>query len=157
MPPVLQKTEIRSVGLTMRWQRRSQDSCLGGGTRPMPPATFSVISGSRPDSVGGGGSSRNFPGHFFTFPGHLNVTTSIHCRHFFLPKVGGGLGPRGPLATPLCGGRHESNPEIYSGRRRIQKIPNAMRLTWHHRYQRMKTNQQRNHRLKTKQRRYQQP
>ena len=28
----------------------------------MPPATFSVISGSRPDSVGGGGSSRNFPG-----------------------------------------------------------------------------------------------
>ena len=35
-------------------QRRSQDFCLGGGTRPMPPGTFCVISGSRPDSVGGG-------------------------------------------------------------------------------------------------------
>ena len=32
----------------------------GGATRPMPPGSFSVISGSRPDSVGGG-SSRNVP------------------------------------------------------------------------------------------------
>ena len=36
-------------------QRRSQDFFLGGGQ-------FSVNSGGRPDSVGGGGSSRNFPG-----------------------------------------------------------------------------------------------
>ena len=38
----------------------SQDFCLGGATRPMPPGTCCVISRSRPDSVGGG-SSRNFP------------------------------------------------------------------------------------------------
>ena len=63
-------------------QRRSQDFCLGGATRPMSPGRFSVISRtveptrfrgggvvaeifrdlrSRPDSVGGGGSSINFP------------------------------------------------------------------------------------------------
>ena len=44
-------------------QRRSQDLGLGGGggTRPMPPATFFVISGCRPDSEWGGGSSRNCP------------------------------------------------------------------------------------------------
>ena len=32
----------------------------GGGTRPMSPGTFYVISTSRPHSVGGGGSSRNY-------------------------------------------------------------------------------------------------
>ena len=43
-------------------QRRSQHFCLGGATRLTPPDTFCVVSGSRPDSVGGGGSSRNFSG-----------------------------------------------------------------------------------------------
>ena len=40
------KTAVEGKG-----QRRSQDFCLGGGH----PAGFSVVYGSRPDSVGGGG------------------------------------------------------------------------------------------------------
>ena len=112
----------------------------GGATRPMPTATFSVISGSRPDSVGGGGvvadifrdprdlpdsvggggSGRNFPGNygsrsikfpqlrdiFFTFPGRLNVTASIHCtKKNISQKFGGAVAPLAPpgYATALTG------------------------------------------------------
>ena len=42
-------------------QRRSQDFCLGGAPGRCHQLEFCVISRSRPDSVGGGGTSRNFP------------------------------------------------------------------------------------------------
>ena len=59
-------------------QRRSQDSCLGGGgTRPMPPATFSVISGSRPDSVGGVATVFRVPRERTTFSGGGGVVAEI--------------------------------------------------------------------------------
>ena len=44
------------------YQRRSQDFCLGGATRLTPPDTFCVVSGSRPDSVGGGVVAEIFRG-----------------------------------------------------------------------------------------------
>ena len=38
----------------------------------------------------------SIPGHFFTFPGHLNVTTSIHCTKKIFTKSLGGPWPPGP-------------------------------------------------------------
>ena len=58
--PVIRDNAIKlgrliEVNERLKAQRRSQDFCLGGGH-------FSMISAGRPDSVGGGGSTRNFPG-----------------------------------------------------------------------------------------------
>ena len=94
MSTLCRKCIVSIVGKYRYDQRRSLDFCLGGGRRPMPPSTFFVSSGGRPDSVGGGGSSRivsgncrwrsvklpqftSIPGHFFSFPRHLEVTCHL--------------------------------------------------------------------------------
>ena len=99
-------------------QRRSQDYCLGGATRPMSPGTFYVISRSRPGSVGAGGSVvaeffRVAPGGqqsdylnsgtFFYVSYSKNVTTSIHCNKKNIYQKFGGAMALAPLATQLLG------------------------------------------------------
>ena len=111
-------------------QRRSQDFCLGGATRPMPPATFSVISGSRRGGVvpeisrdprerttfsGGGGSGRHFPGNYgwrsIKLPQSRDIFVYIYGppqrnninslqKNPFTKRLGG-MAPVAPLATPL--------------------------------------------------------
>ena len=106
-------------------QRRSHDFCLGGPPgRCHSPGTFSVISGSRPDSVGGGvvaqiipttfagggGSGRDFvpvaagkdqsnslnSGNLFYISDSKNVTTTIHSTKKTFTKSVGGQWPRAP-------------------------------------------------------------
>ena len=92
----------------------------GGGTRPMPPGPFSVISKRRPDSVGGGGvvaeifqitagedhSNYLNSGNFFYIygppgghPPFLSLTTSIHYRKKTFTKSLGGRAPPPGYAT----------------------------------------------------------
>ena len=74
----------------------------------MPPGSFSVISGSRPNSVGGGVVAdifRDLLSIFVTFAGHLEVThrsffltTSIYyIKKTFTKSLGGGPWPPWPL------------------------------------------------------------
>ena len=70
----------------------------------MSPGRFSVISGSRPDSLGGGNGRHFFRllQVIFYISDSKTVTISIHCRKkTFTKSLGGGMNPVPPLATPL--------------------------------------------------------